>query len=546
MASRTPYLPSEPLPGEDWFADDPALSRFLRKRLPATVWEPLEKRLSALGQAAPAEVDPLAREADRNGPTLADDGTVVLSKSYREIQRLAREHEVFTLNWRSLGGAAHAPRLATFGLGYLFSQAEAGYYCPACMTDGAAFVLERHAPDLATRYLPRLVQTKAQGAYEGAMFLTERAGGSDVGATETVADHAPDGSWRVTGDKWFCSNTNAECILALARMPEGAPGTRGLGLFLIPSHLPDGSPNPGLLRRRLKEKLGVRSMATGEVDLRDAYAELVAGEGHGFKAMAEMVNLSRLYNAVTSVAIARRALREGQKNGVWRNAFGKPLREHALYTRAVASLALDVRGALYFVLDTADAFDKAADGDSKSYRLLRALTPLAKAETARLSVRAASEACEMLGGNGYIEEWVTPRLLRDAQVLPIWEGTGNIQALDFMRACRKDGAAQALVDDSLRLLEKRGDLGARLTEAWHDWASDAASPASEDEQQMSAARLLTAAYHLRCATLLAADATNETTAAFARGYYLKHIVRDESEVDALVLEHGATLAGWPQ
>lgn len=543
-----PYLPPTPSPGENWYQDDPALRRLLASRLAPHVWKEVEARLLALGRVAPEEVDPLARVADARQPVLAADGSVVLDPSYAKLQALAREHRVFTLAWHPLAGEARAPRLACLALGYVYAQAECGYFCPACMTDGAAYVLDRHAPQLRGKYVPRLVQLSAEGAYEGAMFLTERTGGSDVGATGTTARHAPDGSWRLTGDKWFASNANAEVILTLARMPGGAPGTRGLGLFVVPARLPDGRPNPGLRRVRLKQKLGVRSMATAEVELRDAHAELVGGENAGFKMMAEMVNLSRLYNAVASVAIARRALREGQRNGAHRHAFGKPLAQQPLYARSVAALANDVRGALAFVLDTADTFDRASDGDEEAYHLMRSLTPLAKAETARLAVRAASEACEFLGGNGYCEEWVTPRLLRDAQVLPIWEGTTNVQALDFLRACAKDGAADILAAHSTRLLDGLATPeAALLREAWRAWRSDATARRAPAEMEVAALRLLTRAYHLRCATLLAHDARDgdAEAAAHAAAYAARHVRGDEAEFDRLVLQEGARLAGWP-
>lgn len=504
--ARTPYLPPETLPNEDWYADDPQLRALLAKRLTPEQWKRIEPKLAALGKVAPREVDPLARKADRHEPMLKAN-SIVFHKSYGELQRLAREHRVFTDAWH--GGN----RLTSLALGYLFAQAECGYFCPACMTDGAAFVLARHGRN---DLVDRLVQDEAEGALEGAMFLTEKTGGSDVGATTTLAKAGAAG-WKLTGDKWFCSNANAGVILTLARMPSGAPGTRGLGLFVVRG---DAS---GLARVKLKEKLGVRSMATAECELRDCDAELVAGENAGFKAMAEMVNLSRLYNAVTSVAIARRALREGQKNGAWRSAFGKPLSEQPLYQRAVASLAVDVRGALAFVLDCADAFDR------EDWPLMRALTPLAKAETAKLAVRAASEACEFLGGNGYVRPWVTERLLRDAQVLPIWEGTSNVQALDFLRAVHKDGAARALVEDSLR---RSGALRA----PWERWQA-----ALERADEMASARLLSEGYHLRCATLLAA----EDEALWAEAYRAKNVERDDEGFERLVGTRSAELCHWP-
>lgn len=547
--AATPYLPPEPDESEDWARDDARiLARFVSPRLPPGAWKELETRLDALGRAAPREVDPHARLADAHPPELTPEGALRFHPSYLRLQALAREHRVFTQAWHPLGELPRGTRLATFALGYLYAQAECGYYCPACMTDGAAWVLSRHAAGtLAPALVPRLVQDVVVGAYEGAMFLTERTGGSDVGATTTTARPAEDGgTWRLTGDKWFASNAGADVTLTLARMPGGAPGTRGLGLFALPARLPEGSPNPGLRRVALKDKLGVRSMATAEVELRDAHAWLVAGEGKGFLAMADMVNLSRLYNAVASVGIARRALREAQKNGAWRAAFGKPLREHPLYARSVAALANDVRGALLFVLDTADRFDRAAAGDETAHRLLRALTPLAKAMTARLAVDAASQACESLGGNGYVKPWVTERLLRDAQVLPIWEGTTNVQALDFLRACAKEDAARALAEDSLARLPPASPLA----EAWRAWAEDAARPRSQPEAEVAALRLLERGYHLRVATLLAEDATlagadDAEAAAHARAYEARRVRRDEAAFDALALAEGHVLAAWP-
>ena len=498
----TPYLPPHPLPDEDWLADDPTLRAFLAARLPARQWSALEPRLARLGRASPHEVDPLARQADASPPVLTGSG-IAFHPAYAQLQALARRHRVFTDAWH--GGT----RLTSLALGYLYAQAECGYFCPACMTDGAAAVLAKR-PGFGD-VVARLVEDEPEGALEGAMFLTEATGGSDVGATGTVA--RPDGdAWRLTGDKWFCSNANAGVVLTLARMPGGGEGTRGLGLFLL------RQPNPGLRFLRLKDKLGVRSMATGEGELRDAPARLVAGEGEGFKAMAEMVNLSRLYNAVASVAIARRALREGQKNGAWRVAFGRHLKDHPLYARSVAALAVDVRGALLVTLDAAHAYDA---GD---HALVRALTPPAKAVTARLAVHAASEACEMLGGNGYVQPWVTERLLRDAQVLPIWEGTTNVQALDFLRACRREGAVQTLL---------RAATG--LHEAWGAWAEDAGAM-----DESSALRLMTRAFHLRAAMLL-----REHDPLAAEAYALRHVARDEDAFDRLAVREGARLAGWP-
>ncbi len=520
MMSTPDVVPAHPPEDADWLSDDPALTELLSMYVDETTLEAARPRLQQLGEVAPGRIDELARLADRHRPELhrrSPEGQrvdeVEFHPAYHEIQALAREHEVFTLPWRPLGDHDRAPRTLGFALGYLFAQAEAGYYCPACMTDGAAFVLERHAPDdLADRLIPPLVQHPVEGAYEGAMYLTEKGGGSDVGGgTATVAQQADDGTWRLTGEKWFASNCVADVALALARMPDEAndDGTRGLGLFVVPRHLEDGTSNPGVSIERLKDKLGVTSMPTGEIVLDGAVAYLVKGAGEGFKAMAEMVNLSRLYNAVTSVAIMRRALREGQRVGQARKAFGKPLREQPLFLRDLIELTVETEGALAFVLDTADRFDAWAGGDEDARRLMRILTPCAKAATAKLSVSAASRGCEMLGGQGYIEEYVTPRLLRDAQVLPIWEGTTNIQCLDLLRALAKEQALEVFLPHVQAQLDAAPDQGAEqarnaVIQAVGRLQEEAGRLAKADRAQaeVTSRRFLELAYHTHACALL--------------------------------------------
>ncbi|HWG91898.1 MAG TPA: acyl-CoA dehydrogenase family protein, partial [Candidatus Thermoplasmatota archaeon] len=455
----------------------------------------------------------LARAADRHRPVLhrrTAEGErvdeVEFHPSYRALQAAAREHRVFTASWHPLEGHERVPRTLGFALGYLYAQAECGYYCPACMTDGAAFVLTRHAPPaLRDALVPRLLQLSPEGAYEGAMYLTEKGGGSDVGGgTETRAEQASDGTWRLMGEKWFASNCVADVALALARMPDGAAGTAGLGLFVVPRRLPNGTPNPGLRIERLKEKLGVTSMPTGEVLLEGAVAHLVAPAPAGFRAMAEMVNLSRLYNAVASVALARRALREGVRAATHREAFGRRLADQPLFLRALTALALEVEGALGVTLDTAAVFDRYAAGDAEAGRLLRVLTPCAKAMTAKLAVRAASEACEMLGGVGYIEEYVTPRLLRDAQVLPIWEGTTNVQLLEFLRALEKGG-----VEAFAAHVRPHVDPAPFLQEAAR------LATLNRDARELAAPRLMHLCYHLHAQATLRAAAPHATDPARA-------------------------------
>jgi alkylation response protein AidB-like acyl-CoA dehydrogenase len=324
-----------------------------------------------------------------------------------------------------------------FALGYLFAMAEMGLYCPLCMTDGVARVLTKHGThEQVMSVVPHLTATDRERLWTGGMFLTERAGGSDVGANETVARKAADGTWLLSGRKWFCSNVDAEAVLVTAR-PEGAPdGTRGLRTFLLLTR-----DNPGFVIDRLKDKLGVRSMPTGEITLTDAPAEEVGG----FAAMADMLNLSRLYNSIASVAVIGRAVHEARWYAERRHAFGRPIIEFPLALETLADLEAEHVAAMLLAFEAVDALRRADAGDAEGAQLLRILTPIAKAVTGKLAVPCVSEAMEILGGNGYIEDWVMPRLLRDAQVLPIWEGTTNILMLDALRVINKDASHELLL-----------------------------------------------------------------------------------------------------
>src|ERR1051326_4807935 len=405
-------------------------------------WRWAEPQLASMGERAAIDVAPLAQIADRNTPQLVTHdprgnriNRIDYHPSYREMQKVAYGSGVIAMKYASHDHSADAPFVG-FALGYLFAMAEMGLYCPLCMTDGVAHALTRHGTrEQIDRVVPRLASTNLDTLWTGGMFLTERAGGSDVGANETIAR---DG--RLTGQKWFCSNVDADAVLATAR-PEGAePGIRGMRTYLL---LTRG--NEGITIDRLKDKLGVRSMPTGEVTLRDAPADEIGD----FHVIAEMMNLSRLYNAVASVAVIGRAIHEARWYIERRRAFGRNVIDHPLANETLLQLEAEHLGALVLTFDTVDAFRRASNGDIDAFRLLRILIPIAKAVTGKLAVPCVSEAMELIGGNGYIEDWVMPRLLRDAQVLPIWEGTTNILVLDTLRVSRKERSHALLGGDEL-------------------------------------------------------------------------------------------------
>jgi acyl-CoA dehydrogenase len=509
--------------GANRYGDDRNLRFVLARALPAPELERAEPLLDELGRTAGGELDRLAAIADRNPPVLRPlDRTgervdeIVHHPAYRELERLAFERF-------ALASGGHPP-VIKYALTYLFAQAEFGVLCPVNMTDSLARVLSRFgSAGLRERYLPRLTTTDRSRLWQGAMFLTERSGGSDVAATETTALPVPPGDpvppelaadaplWRLSGAKWFCSNVDAELALVLAR-PEGAPaGTRGLGLFLLPRHLPDGSLN-GCRIERLKDKFGTRDMATGEVTLDAALAHQVGELDRGFVQIAVMINSSRLSNAVRSAGMMRRAYAESLAHALDRSAFGERLVDLPLQRRALMEMLLDVEGAVAAIFETAVALQRADAGDAGASRLARVLTPLLKATVTKRARHTAGEAMEARGGNGYVEEWVNPRLVRDAHLGSIWEGTTNVVQLDVLRAMARDGGHGALLDRlrgaalppyaPLARLHERScaRLAARSTEVLE-------LPAAH--RDLALPRLVPALFHLVAATCLAEDAAHQ-------------------------------------
>jgi acyl-CoA dehydrogenase len=429
-------------PDLSYWEASPRFRDLCRRKLSDAAWGWAEPQLEALGFQAAMEAAPLAMEADRFSPRLITHDSrgervdrIEYHPSYLEMQRIAYGSGMVAIKYsdHEHSGAA---TFVGFALGYLFAMAEAGLYCPLCMTDGVARMVTRHGTEEQIRtVVPRLAATDADLLWTGAMFLTEKAGGSDVGANETVARQDGD-CWRLSGQKWFCSNVDADVALVTAR-PEGSkPGIRGIRTYLMIAR-----DNPGVRIDRIKEKLGVRSMPTGEVTLTDARAEDLGD----FGVIAEMMNLSRLYNAVASVAVIGRAIHEARWYIERRLAFGRRVVDFPLAQETLADLEAEHFAALLLTFETVEALQKSDAGDAEAAHLVRILTPIAKAVTGKLAVPCVSEAMELIGGNGYIEESVMPRLLRDAQVLPIWEGTTNILVLDTLRSARKEGAHEPLL-----------------------------------------------------------------------------------------------------
>ncbi|MGK2858334.1 MAG: acyl-CoA dehydrogenase family protein [Thermoanaerobaculia bacterium] len=439
-------MPIPEPPDVSYWDASPGLRKILSTKLSAADLAWAEPQLVAMGDKAAATVAPLAAIADRESPRLVTHDArgnrvdrIDYHPAYRDMQAIAYGSGMVGMKYDSATLAAHpdAVQLTGFALGYLFAMGEMGLYCPVCMTDGVARILSLFGGrERFGATIDRLASTD-MSVWTGAMFLTERIGGSDVGANEAIARQDSIGLWWLTGQKWFCSNVDADAILVTARPEGGLAGTKGLKTWLVLR-----SQAPGLTVDRIKDKLGVRSMPTGEVTL-DSVPAVEVGD---FPAIAEMLNLSRLYNSVAAVAVMGRAVHEARHYIERRKAFGKRVIEHALAEATLLDAEAEHLGALHLTFETVDLLGKTDRGDEDAARERRFLTPVVKAVTGKLAVPVVSECMELIGGNAYIEESPMPRLLRDAQVLPIWEGTTNILALDALRAARKEGGHRATLE----------------------------------------------------------------------------------------------------
>jgi acyl-CoA dehydrogenase len=497
--------------GLNLYRADPMAAPLFAAYLPRALFEHLAPHFERLGELAGGRLDELASIADKHPPTLsvrtrrgADESRIVKHPAYVDMERIAFcDFGLAAMSHRGgvLGWPEPMPPAAKYALTYLLVQAEFGLCCPVSMTDSLARTLRRYGdPDLAGRVLPLVTALDFDALQQGAMFMTEQGAGSDVAGTATLARERGDGSWALTGDKWFCSNPDAGFAMVLARSePQPThPGLKGVSLFLLPRRLPDGSPNAYRILR-LKDKLGTRSMASGEIRLEGATAWLVGERGRGFQQMADMVNNSRLSNGVRAAGLMRRALTEALHVARRRVAFGRPLVEMPLMRRQLAKMALRAEQARAMVFQTAGALARADHERGEAAALARIMTPLIKFRACRDARVVTGDAMEVRGGCGYIEEWSDARLLRDAHLGSIWEGTSNIVALDVLRAVRRDDALPALRTHVERLLADGEPCApglAALQAGTIERAFAFAAEAARDDRAELARQAASALYHV--------------------------------------------------
>ncbi len=483
QSGATHEVLNQPPPLEDYslYASDAAL----REGLVREGGGGFEAELHAFGvEVGRAESFALGRQANRFTPELRTHDRfghrideVDYHPAWHAVMRLAIEHRLHNLPWRAAqaraaGGAAPAREaapgaiVARAALHSMLAQVEAGSCCPLTMTfaawpvlrDDAALAAEWGPALSGTRYEPRLLPVSQKSAALIGMAMTEKQGGSDVRANTTRASATGDGCFALDGHKWFCSAPMSDAFLVLAQLEAGA-GRGGLSCFFVPRVLPDGTRNPFALQR-LKDKLGNRSNASSEVEFRGSWARLVGEPGRGVRTILEMVQHTRLDCVSGSAGLMRQAAAQAIHHAQHRAAFGRRLAEHALMQNVLADLALESEAASALMLRLARAFE--APGDAGERAFARIATAAAKYWVCKRTPQAILEAMECLGGNGYVEESMLPRLYREAPVNAIWEGSGNVICLDVLRALvREPDCAPAL------LAELRQARGAdRRLDAW--------------------------------------------------------------------------------
>lgn len=431
---------------QNFYESDKIFKHFLKKFLSENAWQYMHSKWQKLGKQAACDMDLLSQLADKNPPELIKRNffgetinEIRFHPAYHRLSQIAIDAEMFRVKWQPDLRKKFSTELHKLGFSsfFLFNMSEGGLPCPLCMTDGVARLIDKFAKEEdKQRLLPHIYTTQLEELYTGAMFLTEKAGGSDVGANLVSATHWKDDYYLLNGEKWFCSNANAEIIFTLARTNPEIKGTKGLSIFLVEKNKPDGSPNT-MEVVRLKDKLGVRSMASAECIFTDTVGKLIGKEGEGFKIMTEMINLSRLYNAVGSLSEMRRALIEAYQFLKYRSSFGVSAIQHPLIRTKLTELASIYTATFYLTWQAIHTLDKSDSGSNEDAELIRLLTPMLKKTAAEAGVYLIRECMELMGGIGYIEDGVMPKLLRDTLVLPIWEGAGNIMVLDMLRASVK-------------------------------------------------------------------------------------------------------------
>jgi alkylation response protein AidB-like acyl-CoA dehydrogenase len=485
------------------YEDDRVLRSYLARVLSLEIQGEIKPSLFEMGRLAGDDLYRMQLADRLNEPVLTQWDAwgnrvdrIELTPLWRVAERLAAEQGVVATAYER----RHGPfsRVHQCALAYLFTPSTDIYSCPLAMTDGAArTLLSSGNQALIERAVPHLLSRDPETFWTSGQWMTESTGGSDVGQSETVARTDASGVWRLYGRKWFTSATTSQVALALARPEGNGPGGQGLALFYIETRDESGRLR-GIEINRLKDKLGTRKVPTAELTLNGTPASLVKGSTDGVRNIAPMLNITRLWNGISAVSLMRRGLALALDYASRRTAFGSTLSAKPLHMDTLKNSEAEFEAAFqlaFYVAELTGRHETGETGDEENM-LLRLLTPVMKLLTGKQAVAVASEVLESFGGAGYVEDTGLPVLLRDAQVLPIWEGTTNVLSLDVLRALGPQRQAfQILKAEVSRCLESINDdrltLAARVATRAIDHAAawlDAAARAGQEMMEIGARR----------------------------------------------------------
>lgn len=448
------------------YQNNPFFYQTLARVWPQDISKSISAHLEHMGDLASTVMLEFAEEAERVPPTLKkyspsgkliDD--VILAAGWKKLESIAAQEGVIATAFERKYGSYS--RLYQMALLYLYHPSSAFVSCPMAMTDGAARVLEIYgSKSQQQKYIPKLTSRDPMQFWTSGQWMTEKSGGSDVSRTLTLAHKKSDNIYELTGTKWFTSSVASQMALTLAK-----DENQKLSLFCLETRTPQGNLN-GIEILRLKDKLGTRALPTAELKLTQTHAELVGGTGEGVKKIATLLNITRIYNAICAMAHAQRAYDLLASFSTKRLAFGKTISEHPLHQQMLHEVQAELQRYTHFVFWVSYLLGKEETNEASATErlLLRTLTPLVKLSTGRVSMQIVSECLEGFGGYGYIEESGIPRLLRDAQVFSIWEGTTNVLSLDMLRSFNKEQSLPVLLD---------------LFEQWKEIAHKSKNPRSQ-------------------------------------------------------------------
>lgn len=437
------------------YDDDRVLRSYLRRVLPPPVLAEIAPALREMGELAGGHLYAMQLADRLNEPVLTQWDAwgnridqIEVTPLWQEAERLAAQFGVVAAAYE--GRYGRFDRVYQFALTYLFHPSTDVYTCPLAMTDGAArTLLNSGNEELIARAIPHLTSRDPAQFWTSGQWMTESTGGSDVGLSETVALLDDEEMWHLHGRKWFTSAATGQMTLTLARPEGNPPGGRGLALFYVETRDGDGRlQNMEILR--LKDKLGTRKVPTAEIMMHGTPAIPVIGLNHGVRHIVPMLHLTRTWNAVSAISYMRRGLALARDYATKRVAFGAPLAQKPLHADTLARLQAEFEAAFHLTFFGVELMGKEEAGEISADEavLLRLLTSVNKLTTGRQGVAVTSEILEAHGGAGYVEDTGLPLLLRDAQVLPIWEGTTNVLALDTLRALQ-DGVSMAVLGRKL-------------------------------------------------------------------------------------------------